>query len=57
MANADLAGGANLNYTNTRLSSLPSTDGIGTTILTISGCAIIIVAAGLFFASRRKKSA
>ncbi|MCI8992044.1 MAG: isopeptide-forming domain-containing fimbrial protein [Eubacterium sp.] len=41
----------------TRLSSLPSTGGIGTTIFTIGGCAIIIVAAGLFFASRRKKSA
>ena len=39
---------------NTKLSSLPSTGGIGTTIFTIGGCAIMIAAAGLFFASRRK---
>lgn len=41
---------------NTKLSSLPSTGGIGTTIFTIGGCAIMIIAAGLFFASRRKES-
>ena len=41
---------------NTKLSGLPSTGGIGTTIFTIGGCAIMIVAAGLFFASRRKSS-
>ncbi len=41
---------------NTKLSSLPSTGGIGTTIFTIGGCAIMIVAAGLFFASRRKSA-
>ena len=39
---------------NTKLASLPSTGGIGTTIFTIGGCAIMIIAAGLFFASRRK---
>ena len=39
---------------NTSISSLPSTGGIGTTIFTIGGCAIMIVAAGLFFATRRK---
>lgn len=38
----------------TKLSSLPSTGGIGTTIFTIGGCAIMVAAAGLFFASRRK---
>lgn len=38
----------------TTLSSLPSTGGIGTTIFTIGGCAIMVAAAGLFFASRRK---
>lgn len=41
---------------NTKLSSLPSTGGIGTTIFTIGGCLIMIVAAGLFFASRRKSA-
>ena len=40
----------------TTLSGLPSTGGIGTTIFTIGGCAIMIIAAALFFASRRKSS-
>lgn len=40
----------------TRLSSLPSTGGIGTTIFTIGGCAIMVIAAALFFASRRKSA-
>lgn len=40
---------------NTKLSTLPSTGGIGTTIFTIGGCAIMIAAAGLFFARRRKQ--
>ena len=39
----------------TKLASLPETGGIGTTIFTIGGCAIMIVAAGLYFASRRKQ--
>lgn len=39
---------------NTKLSTLPSTGGIGTTIFTIGGCAIMIAAAGLFFATRKK---
>ena len=38
----------------TTLSALPSTGGIGTTIFTIGGCAIMIAAAAMFFASRRK---
>lgn len=38
----------------TKLSALPSTGGIGTTIFTIAGCVIMIAAAGLFFASRKK---
>ena len=38
----------------TKLNALPSTGGIGTTIFTIGGCAIMIVAVGLFFATRRK---
>lgn len=44
------------NIYNTKISSLPSTGGIGTTIFTIGGCLIMIVAAGLFFASRRKSA-
>lgn len=41
---------------NTTIGSLPSTGGIGTTIFTIGGCIIMIAAAGLFFASRRKSA-
>lgn len=41
---------------NTKLSSLPSTGGIGTTIFTFGGCAIMILAAALFFISRRKSA-
>lgn len=49
-------GGTNVieSIPNTKLSSLPSTGGIGTTIFTIGGCAIMVIAAGLFFATRRK---
>lgn len=39
---------------NTTLSSLPSTGGIGTTIFTVGGCAIMIIAAGLYFSLRRR---
>lgn len=42
------------NVPNTKLSSLPSTGGIGTTIFTIGGCAIMIAAAALYFVNRRK---
>ena len=45
---------ASASMTDTKLSALPSTGGIGTTIFTIAGCLIMIAAAGLFFASRRK---
>lgn len=43
-----------VNIVNTKLGTLPSTGGIGTTIFTIGGCAIMIAAAFLFFASRKK---
>lgn len=39
----------------TKLSALPGTGGIGTTIFTIGGCLIMIIAAALFFASRKKQ--
>ena len=41
-------------YTDTKLSALPYTGGIGTTIFTIAGCLIMVAAAGLFFASRKR---
>lgn len=46
---------APLTVNNETLSALPSTGGIGTTIFTIGGCVIMIVAAGMYFASRRKE--
>lgn len=42
------------NVSDSKLHSLPHTGGIGTTIFTIAGCVIMIAAAGLFFASRKK---
>lgn len=51
-AAATRAGSASM--TDTKLNALPSTGGIGTTIFTIAGCLIMIAAAGLFFASRKK---
>ena len=44
------------NFVNTKLSALPSTGGIGTTIFTIGGCVVMIAAAGLFFATRKKSA-
>ena len=45
------------NFLDTKLSSLPSTGGIGTTIFTIGGIVIMVAAAGLYFANRRKNNA
>lgn len=45
---------ASTSIKDTKLSSLPGTGGIGTTIFTIGGCLIMIAAAALFFASRKK---
>lgn len=47
-------GDGSQNIVNTKLTALPSTGGIGTTIFTIGGCVIMIAAAGLFFATRKK---
>ena len=41
---------------NTTLSTLPSTGGIGTTIFTIGGIVIMVAAAALYFANRRKNN-
>ena len=41
-------------FKNTTLTALPSTGGMGTTLFTIAGCVIMISAAGLFFATRKK---
>lgn len=48
------AGNFGMQVENTKLSSLPSTGGIGTTIFTIGGCTIMVTAAGLYFATRKK---
>lgn len=50
------ATGPSYEFKNTKLQTLPSTGGIGTTIFTVGGCAIMILAAGLYFASRRKSA-
>lgn len=46
-----------IDVVNTKLHSLPSTGGIGTTIFTIGGIVIMVAAAGLYFANRRKNNA
>ena len=48
-------GGETTVIKNTKLSSLPSTGSIGTTIFTIGGCVIMVAAAGLYFSTRKKE--
>lgn len=50
--NVELTGDAEM--ADTKLANLPGTGGIGTTIFTIGGCAIMIAAAALYFVSRKK---
>lgn len=47
-------GDGNVMVANTTMSALPETGGMGTTLFTIAGCVIMISAAGLFFATRKK---
>ena len=47
-------GGGDVRVANTTMSALPETGGMGTTLFTIAGCVIMISAAGLFFATRKK---
>ena len=54
-AAATRAGEATMSDTKLSSLPLPSTGGIGTTIFTIGGCVIMIAAAGLYFASRRRQ--
>lgn len=58
VADQTISAGENANITvtvtDTKLSALPHTGGIGTTIFTIAGCAIMVAAAFFFFASRKK---
>lgn len=53
-SNISIGEDGSLYLTDTKLASLPSTGGIGTTIFTIGGCAIMIAAAALYFVNRRK---
>lgn len=44
----------NIYMVDSKISQLPSTGGMGTTLFTIAGCAIMVAAAGFFFASRKR---
>lgn len=52
-ANVALKGTASAS--DTTVSSLPETGGMGTTIFTIGGCAIMVIAAALYFVNRKKQ--
>ena len=43
-----------VSFTDTKVGSLPETGGIGTTIFTVGGCAIMVAAAALFFMNKKK---
>lgn len=45
---------ATANVADSKLHPLPHTGGMGTTLFTIAGCAIMVAAAGFFFASRKR---
>ena len=46
---------SSLTIPNTKLASLPSTGGVGTTIFTIVGCTVMVAAGTYLFVSRRKE--
>lgn len=43
-----------VSFSDTKVGALPETGGIGTTIFTVGGCAIMVVAAALFFMNKKK---
>ena len=43
-----------VSFTDTKVGALPETGGIGTTIFTVGGCAIMVAAAALFFMNKKK---
>lgn len=47
---------AETSMSDTKLSALPSTGGIGTAVFTIGGCVIMIAAAYFFFVNRKRES-
>lgn len=47
---------ADTSMNDSKLSALPSTGGMGTTLFTIGGCIIMILAAALFFVNRRRSA-
>lgn len=52
---ANVATTGKVDVVDTKVGSLPETGGIGTTIFTVGGCAIMVVAAALFFMNKKKQ--